>query len=588
MKKKALIKERKNKGSGVNRRDALKTGLFAGAALVLTSRKSIAQTTSSTSTSSWSGGSGGSWSGSWGSGWGSYSDRDYRTDRGVISPATTPFVEALPIPAVLQPVTQLTPAAGEFQAAGEAYRPAHQRWSEFLPQKLYEIHTREAQWSFHPSLPTQAVWGYNGTSPGPTIIAKYGEPILVRNYNDLPANHTGYGIPSIITHLHNGHTASESDGFPADYYDTGFFKDHHYPNIYAGGDAREALGTLWYHDHRMDFTSPNVYKGLAGFFLLFDNVDSGNENDTNASALRLPSGTYDVPLIFTDKLFDSTGQLYFDQFNNDGFIGDKFLVNGKIQPTFKVARRKYRFRMLDGGPSRFYEFFLSNGQNFTQISNDGNLLPAPLTTKSVRLSVAERKDVIIDFSNVPIGTSIYLENRVEQRDGQGPESTLLTQADAIPVLRFDVDRDPPVPDASRVPATLRALPPATLSEVVTTRTWDFDQSNGQWVVNNRLFDYNRVDAQVRKGTAEKWIIRNGSRRWSHPIHIHFEEYQILTRNGVAPPAQERARKDVLELHPNETVEIFLRFRDFTGRYVMHCHNTIHEDHAMMVRFDIVP
>jgi FtsP/CotA-like multicopper oxidase with cupredoxin domain len=577
------MKKRKNKGTGVGRRDVMKTGLFAGTALVLTSLKSSvsAQTMSA---SSWGGGS----SGSWGSGWGSYHDHDYRSDRGVISPATTPFVEALPIPSVLQPVTQLTPAATEGTALGEAPRILHQRWSEFLPQKLYEIHAREALWSFHPQLLTQPVWGYNGTVPGPTISARYGEPILVRVYNDLPADHVGYGIPSIITHLHNGHTASESDGFPADYYNTGIFKDHHYPNIYAGGDAREAMGTLWYHDHRIDFTSPNVYKGLAGFYLLFDNVDSGNENDSNPGALRLPSGQYDVPLIFTDKLFDQTGQLYFDQFNNDGFIGDKFLVNGKIQPTFKVARRKYRFRMLDGGPSRFYEFFLSNGQSFTQISNDGNLLPAPLTTQSVRLSVAERKDVIIDFSNVPIGTSIYLENRIEQHDGQGPEDRLLDQANAMPVLRFDVDRNPPTPDTSRVPTTLRALPPATLSEVVATRYWTFDQRNGQWVVNDQLFDYNRVDAQVRKGTAEKWVIRNGSRRWSHPIHIHFEEYQILTRNGSPPPLQEKARKDVLELHPNEEVVVFMRFRDFTGRYVMHCHNTVHEDHAMMVRWDIVP
>ena len=116
-------------------------------------------------------------------------------------------------------------------------------------------------------------------------------------------------------------------------------------------------------------------------------------------------------LIFTDKLFDSTGQLYFDQFNNDGFLGDRFLVNGKIQPTFKVARRKYRFRMLDGSPSRFYEFFLSNGQSFTQISNDGNPLPAPVTVQSVRLAVAERKDVIIDFSQLPVGASSASETR---------------------------------------------------------------------------------------------------------------------------------------------------------------------------------
>lgn len=561
--------------TGISRRDLIKSGLVAGAALVITSSK--------TARGQWSGGSS---SGTWSSGWGSYSNHDWRTDTSVSSPATTPFMEALPIPSALQPVSSLSPAPGEYPVTGEAPRPAHQRWSEFLPQKLYELKATESLWSFHPQLPTQPVWGFNNSSPGPSIMAKYGEPSVVRIWNNLPANHTGFGIPSIITHVHNGHHASESDGFPADYYDTGYFKDNHYPNMYAGNDPREALGTLWYHDHRQDFTAQNTYKGLAGFYLLFDNIDTGNEADTSSAALRLPSGQYDVPLIFTDKLFDSTGQLYFDQFNNDGFLGDRFCVNGKIQPTFKVARRKYRFRMLDGGPSRFYEFYLSNGQNFTQISNDGNLLPAPISTQSIRLSVAERKDVIIDFSTLPIGTSIYLENRLIQTDGQGPSYTT-TQSNATPILRFDVDRDPPTADVSRVPASLRALPTTPASEIVATRYWEFDQRNGQWTVNGKIFDVTRVDATVKQGTAEKWVITNGSSRWSHPIHIHFEEYQILTRNGVAPPAQEKSRKDVLELHPNEKVEIFIRFRDFKGRYVMHCHNTVHEDHAMMVRYDIV-
>src|SRR5947208_12452123 len=320
------------------------------------------------------------------------------------SPPTTPFIAPLPIPPVLEPQASMTPApqAAPNPGAGEARLGVHQRWDEFLPKELYEVHAREAQHSFHPELPLNTVWGYDGIVPGPTYHATYGLPVLVRMHNELPPDHVGFGIPQITTHLHNGHTPSESDGFPADFFDSGFFYDQHYPNVCAGfdasppaGDVRETMNTLWYHDHRFDFTAQNVYKGLAGFYLLFDEVDSGDETDPIPRALRLPSGEFDVPLMFADKVFDADGQVFFDFFNLDGILGDKFIVDGAIQPFFKVARRKYRFRLLDTGPSRFYEFFLSNGQPFVQISNDGNLLPQPLPRTSVRLGVAQRADLLV-------------------------------------------------------------------------------------------------------------------------------------------------------------------------------------------------
>lgn len=410
----------------------------------------------------------------------------------------------------------------------------------------------------------------------------------MRFRNNLPANNVGFGSPETSIHLHNGHTASESDGFAGDFFPSGTFKDNHYPNVLAGfadglapnGDPREALGTLWYHDHRVDFTAPNVYKGLAGFYFLFDNLDTGDET----TGLRLPSGAFDVPLLFADKRFDSTGQLFFNQFDLNGFVGDKFTVNGKIQPFLKVARRKYRFRMLDAGPSRFYEFILSNGQQFIQIANDGNLLPKPLSRSAIRIAPAERVDVILDFSSANIGDRIFLQNRLRQDNGRGPSSRNLDTP--IPILRFDVDRD--AADPSQIPATLRALPPVNTSQGVTTRTWRFQNRNGAWAINDKFFDVNRVDATIKRGTAEIWVFRNEFRDWSHPIHVHLEEFQILSRNGSAPPADEVARKDVVRLRQGEEVRVFIRFRDWLGKYMMHCHNSVHEDHAMMIRFDVVP
>ena len=513
------------------------------------------------------------------------------------SPPTTPFIAPLPIPPVLEPQASMTPAprAAPNSGAGEARLAVHQRWDEFLPKELYEVHAREAQHSFHPELPLNTVWGYDGIVPGPTYHATYGLPVLVRMHNELPPDHVGFGIPQITTHLHNGHTPSESDGFPADFFDSGFFYDQHYPNVCAGfdasppsGDVRETMNTLWYHDHRFDFTAQNVYKGLAGFYLLFDEVDSGDETDPNPRALRLPSGEFDVPLMFADKVFDADGQVFFDFFNLDGILGDKFIVNGAIQPFFKVARRKYRFRLLNTGPSRFYEFFLSNGQPFVQISNDGNLLPQPLPRTSVRLGVAERADVVVDFSHLRIGDRVFLENRLEQTSGRGPTGKILPQSSATQLLRFDVDRNPSEPDPSRVPPTLRPLPTIDMREVVATRTWRFERKNGAWAINGKFFNVNEVRATPRRGTAEVWVLQNNSGDWQHPIHIHFEEHRILSRNGAAPPPEEVSRKDVVRLQGNEEVRIFLRFRDFLGRYPMHCHNVVHEDHAMMLRWDIVP
>lgn len=536
-------------------------------------------------------------------------------------PKTTPFAMPLAVYTAKPPAGTLspTPTQEANTSSGECGRPSHQRETEWPSQKFYEIHVKEALHQFHPELPTQKIWGYDGIYPGPMFVERYKVPITVRIYNDLLANASGFGSPEITTHLHNLHDASESDGFTGDYYSrtkfgptmtaAGAYKDHHYPNCYAGyddpryhstnGDPREALGTLWYHDHRIDFTGPNVYRGLAGFYLLFDELDSGNELDPSP-ALGLPSGvgTYDIPLLFQDKQFDSSGYLFFDPFNNKGILGNKFCVNGRIQPYFQVERRKYRFRLLDGGPSRFYEFYLTDraglNQSFTYIANDGNLLPGPLTAKKIALGVAERADIVVDFSNYPLGTQLFIVNRLIQTDGRGPEgpSTNRRGADGLltaagtQILRFDIAREPPAPDRSRVPATLRELPPIDLSEVVARRRFEFDKENEVWTVNGKIFDVENAVVRPRRGTAEIWTLK-GKGSWHHPVHIHFEEGRILSRNGKPPPPHESGRKDVFVLEPDEEVRVFIRFRDFLGKYMMHCHNLIHEDHAMMIRWDIV-
>jgi FtsP/CotA-like multicopper oxidase with cupredoxin domain len=467
----------------------------------------------------------------------------------------------------------------------------HQRYSEFVPVKHYIQVIRPSNHQYHSALPAATViWGFNGQCPGETFHARYGEPVLIRRYNQLPPDWSGFALPSFTTHLHNLHHASESDGLPWDHVDPGYFWDYHHPNYPAGGDPREKQTTQWYHDHRMDFTAANVYMGLTGFYLLFDEKDSGDENDPNHEAFRLPSGDYDVPMILHDISLDSQAQIYLTQ-NTNGFLGNLYTVNRKITPYLEVEPRKYRFRFLNGGPSRFYELRLRSGQKFTVIGNDGNLLPEPVMADTIKLSVAQRHDVIVDFSQFQPGATIELENIMEQIRGEGPTGRSFPKGQGDPIMQFRVVA-PTGPDNSRVPKKLRALPEISEHDVrkAKQRLFLFDYHGGNWTVNRQTFDMDRVDAFIEQGQPEIWTIRNGGTNWEHPVHIHFEEFQILEFNGkpLAKNDVNRSRKDVLTLGPGDEVKLFFQFRDYLGDHVMHCHNVVHEDHQMMIRWRIVP
>jgi len=253
---------------------------------------------------------------------------------------------------------------------------------------------------------------------------------------------------------------------------------------------------------------------------------------------------------------------------------------------------------LDGGPSRFYELFLTDPNNPSQvipfwiIANDGNLLPKPVQVTSFRLGPSERYDIIVDFKHIArqFGTTVLnLENRLLQTNGRTPTNTILPAGQGTTCVQFRIGAD--VPDGSVDPATGPAfyqLPSLDVPPRV-TRTFEFVRSNGEWQINGKVADC-RFKASIRftcqRNTSERWLIRNSSHGWQHPIHIHLEEFRILKRNGVVPPRAEHSRKDVCRLGFGETVELFFRFRDFRGDWPMHCHNTVHEDHAMMLLWGV--
>ena len=585
---------------------------------------------------------------------------------------TEPFVDEMPHlnlePFLIKPIAleQLDPPPGKYAVEGEARRDPHPAWETHPPQLYYEIFEEEVQVKMHRDLPYNTMWGFRRRGdpegkalvPGPTFHAKAGEPVLVRIWNKLPppSQHVGYGMPETSTHLHDNHNTPESDGNPDDYYpktnelnpadnDPGRFKDFHWINQPAGNDPNETMGTLWYHDHRHGFTAANTYKGLVGFYLVFDDIDNNNEKQlddpltpADRQPLRLPSGKYDVPLVFADKMIDSSGHLVFDQLEMDGILGNKITVNGKIQPFFKVERRQYRFRGLNAGPSRNYGFGVKVASNAVGdlrgatdyphvffLGQAGTLFTQvrPYSGPGLRVP-AQRVVVVIDFSHVLPGQHVYAVNEFAQSSGNLPDGFIGNTVNGprfravtpgLPVLRFDVQPGPvtdpslpvtvgrPLRALPAIPAGVNALseaailaavgkkyPFASAPKVATVRDWRFDRTNGQWATNNRLYDGEHPAALCKKDTTELWIFRNNSGGWIHPVHTHFEKFRTLYRaNGLKPGPLDLqfGREDTMALGPGERAVIFMHFRDFTGKYVMHCHNTVHEDHAMMVRWDIV-
>ncbi|MDB5883877.1 MAG: hypothetical protein JWR74_48 [Polaromonas sp.] len=561
---------------------------------------------------------------------------------------------------------------------------AHQGWDLFAPKVAVEEWQRGAETCldydpgvasylncnidptyavkpcFHGKMPQQspqAMWTFGGTVPPKLLLGRYGEPIVFRHHNALAGKVTangGFGRNTLSTHEHNGHHGAESDGFTGAYFFPGQYYDYHWPIVHAGfrtintgatdarcgapngsggitklpGDWRETMSSHWFHDHMFSFTSQNVYKGIAAVFNLYSSLDRGNEEINDGVNLRLPSGTakdwgnldYDVNIMLCDKAVDRDGQLAFDIFNFDGFLGDMMMANMAYKPYFYVERRKYRFRFLNASVARFFKLALSNRAPMIQIGNDGNLLPRAVQLSELdEMGIAERFDVVIDFSNYSDGTKLHLVNLAEHSDGRRVSKHLsLNEAMSGKsddpcvgkFLEFRVCGTVKARDNSRdfsKPGGMNLIPNPDLSQIPVARRRTFEWGRGAsqttrdpvssalgpWGVkvdggSMLAADFGRVSAAPKAGTREIWTLVNGGGGWDHPIHIHFEEGQILARDGSASnvPLWERGRKDVYRLRPGGSMTITMQFRDWGGMFMEHCHNTVHEDNAMLLRWEL--
>ncbi|HXE50805.1 MAG TPA: multicopper oxidase domain-containing protein [Ramlibacter sp.] len=389
------------------------------------------------------------------------------------------------------------------------------KYGEWGPGGLYHGNGTNAGTAprIHPNMPVQnhnSVWTFDGTLPPKLLMVRYGQPMMMRHYNTLPidpaANH-GFGLHTISTHEHNGHNPAESDGYMNAFFFPGQFYDYRWPIQLAGydtinttatdpraafpcspgetlwvndatpgmktcqngsikirGDWRETMSTHWFHDHMLDFTAQNVYKGNAVMMNYYSALDRGNEAINDGVNLRMPSGSalpwgnrdYDVNLVLADKAWDQTGQLWFNPFNTDGFIGDKMTVNWQYAPTLDVRARRYRFRILNGSVSRFFAVAIVkqvaggkgeykgppgsgvsyNRVPFHMVANDGNILEHAVPFDGTMdlnhdgnldeyhsilptQGIAERYDIVVDFAKNGIqpGDKLYFVNVKEHDTG---------------------------------------------------------------------------------------------------------------------------------------------------------------------------
>ncbi len=429
------------------------------------------------------------------------------------------------------------------------------------------------------------VWGYQGPAkdavsgvdlgmvggtPGCTFEAVQGVPVKVKwindlvdasgsplsyfvpvdptihwaNPNGLPMGTTNMGnfvaalspVP-IVTHLHGGEVPPTSDGYP----DSWYTADGKHGPAYTTEEETDANAavyiypntqpptTLWYHDHALGLTRLNVLSGLAGFYII--------QNASDPVGQVLPSGAYDMPLLLQDRSFYQNGSLYYPTEGNyptvhpvwqPTFLGNTIVVNGLAWPNMNVEQGVYRFRILDGSNSRFYQLQFSNGMSFTQVGSDGGYLKAPVQLTSKLIAPAERVDILVDFSNVPAGQKIVLQNTAE-----------LDSANAVStgqIMQFTVVDKQGVA-AMNLPQNLNPtlsgdypnLSAPTKTRILTLTGLGGSNGDEQLLLDGQDWS-SPISENPKLGSTEDWVLVNAMMA-VHPIHLHLIQFQIVSRQN---------------------------------------------------------
>jgi spore coat protein A len=503
-----------------------------------------------------------------------------------LDPAKLPTLGQLPfrLPPTASPVTTNLTVPGTWI---DPRHPAGRDFVRDVDVDYYAFHQRQVDVPILPGLPPTRIWGYEGATPGPTIHVQRGRPALVRHYSNLSEQHPVllYGKPETSVHLHGNASLPQHDGYASDTTHDGQYKDYWYP---AFQDAR----TLWYHDHGVHHTASNAYMGLAAQYHLHDDVERDSGLPVRGPVDRYGQ-PYDVPLILRDAMFDSNAQLIFDDNFESGAFGDVILVNGVPWPKMSVEPRQYRFRILDAAVSRSFELTLavkgsSTRLPLTVVATDGGIMEVAQGVTALRIGMAERYEVVIDFSKLA-GKTLVLANQRPKNNIEFPTTGNVMQF-VVGTTVSSLVRNATTPGK-----VLRAKPECmALTPTGTTpqRTMRFERKNEHWTINGKTWvdvvnsGFKDAIATPRLGDVEVWTLENLHGGWFHPVHIHLIDFQVLSRTGGRNKVMdfEKGPKDVVYCGEDEAVKVIARFGPQPGRYMMHCHNLVHEDHDMMHQF----
>ncbi len=424
--------------------------------------------------------------------------------------------------------------------------------------------------------------GVNGNILGPTLLLNKGQQVNITVNNNLSDTTT--------IHWHGMHVSAANDGGP-------------HTIILPGGSwhpafkVRDRAATYWYHPHLHRKTNEHVSKGIAGLVIV---------RDSDEAALTLPRtyGLDDIPVVIQTKTFTASKQIVVPS-NADSVI----MANATINAYVNVPAQMVRFRLLNGSSQRVFNLGLSGNKSFYMIASDGGLLPAPLTLTRLQLAPGERAEIVIDLTGMQ-NQSLYLKSYASELPNgiygatnpglmsgmvlNGYNPNPLNGAD-FNILQLNVGAQTSNPVTS-LPSSLVAATPIAPSSANITRNLTFspavmgpNQLNGKFLINGTSFNMNVINYSIPLNNVEIWSLKNNS-AIAHPFHIHDVQFYILDRNGIAPPAQEQGRKDVVLVKPQETVRFITVFEDFandTVPYMYHCHMLKHEDDGMMGQFNVV-
>ena len=390
--------------------------------------------------------------------------------------------------------------------------------------------------------------GYNGSYLGPVIRVTSGETVNMHVVNDLNEKTS--------VHWHGLIVKADQDGGPHQLILPGNVWE---PVIKIDQPA----ATLWFHPHVIGSTATQVYYGLAGLFLI---------DDENSKNLNIPKdyGVNDIPLIIQDRSFNIDGSFDYNSNMMDGASGNQVLVNGAITPALKVKQIKMRFRIVNGANSSNINLNLEDESNFYQIASDGGFLEKTLIENNIFLSPGERGEIIIDFSKYKEGQEIILMSA------------------KVKIMTFIIGGKGQ--DITEIPQDLVKIEKMDEASATATKRIELNGMGQMVTLNGKKFDMNRIDENVKLGETEIWEITNNDSMMmmhgmGHPFHIHGTQFQVLTRNGLAPYENEKGWKDTVYIGENETVRIIVKFRN-KGLYMYHCHILEHEDAGMMGQLEV--